>query len=137
MELTPQQLFEVEFSEQWRGYNRDEVDDFIERVAAGVAALQDRLRQMTERAVRAEQRAQGREPDAGARRTLVLAQRTADATVAEARETAANLLAETQEQARAILLGAEEEADADLPSRPRTDDEIVDREVTRSRLLTD
>ena len=51
MELTPQQLFEVEFSEQWRGYNRDEVDDFIERVAAGVAALQDHLRQMTERAM--------------------------------------------------------------------------------------
>ena len=33
MELTPQQLCDVEFSEQWRGYSRDQVDDFIERVA--------------------------------------------------------------------------------------------------------
>ena len=44
MELSPQQLCDVEFSEQWRGYNRDQVDDFIERVAAAVSTLQDRLR---------------------------------------------------------------------------------------------
>ncbi|MBV8981147.1 MAG: DivIVA domain-containing protein, partial [Acidimicrobiia bacterium] len=49
MELSPQQLCDVEFSEQWRGYNRDQVDDFIERVAAAVSQLQERLKKMTER----------------------------------------------------------------------------------------
>jgi DivIVA domain-containing protein len=139
MELTPQQLCEVEFSEQWRGYSRDQVDDFIERVAAAVSTLQDRLRKMTERAVRAEQRAlEGTEADGAARRTLVLAQRTADATVAEARETSARVIAQAQEEARAILLAAEasagETATADPPSARV---EIVDLEVTRSRLQAD
>ncbi len=135
MELTPQQLCEVEFSEQWRGYSRDQVDDFIERVAAAVSTLQERLRAMTERAVRAEQRAlEGSEADGAARRTLVLAQRTADATIAEAKETAARLIAQAQEEARAIVLAAEASAQAIPAAEPTARAEIADLEVTRSRL---
>ncbi|MBV8235702.1 MAG: DivIVA domain-containing protein [Acidimicrobiia bacterium] len=138
MELTPQQLCDVEFSEQWRGYSRDQVDDFIERVAAAVSMLQDRLRKMTERAVRAEQRSlEGTEADGAARRTLVLAQRTADATVAEAKDTAARLIAQAQEEARAIILAAET-ANETMPSvEPTARAEIADLEVTRSRLQAD
>jgi DivIVA domain-containing protein len=89
MELTPQQLCEVEFSEQWRGYNRDQVDDFIERVAAAVSTLQDRLRKMTERAVRAEQTAarviaQAQEEA----RAIILASETATDTMPTAEPTA-------------------------------------------------
>ena len=138
MELTPQQLCDVEFSEQWRGYNRDQVDDFIERVAAAVSTLQDRLRKMTERAVRAEQRSQeGSEADGAARRTLVLAQRTADATVAEAKETAARLIAQAQEEARAIILAAEAANESMPAAQPTARAEIADLEVTRSRLQAD
>jgi len=138
MELSPQQLCDVEFSEQWRGYNRDQVDDFIERVAAAVSTLQERLRKMTERAVRAEQRSQeGTEADGAARRTLVLAQRTADATVAEAKDTAARLIAQAQEEARAIIL-AGETANETMPTvEPTARAEIADLEVTRSRLQAD
>ena len=138
MELTPQQLCDVEFSEQWRGYSRDQVDDFIERVAAAVSMLQDRLRKMTERAVRAEQKSlEGNETDGAARRTLVLAQRTADATVAEAKETAARLIAQAQEEARAILMAAET-ANETMPSvEPTARAQIADLEVTRSRLQAD
>src|SRR5437762_10637539 len=139
MELNPQQLCEVEFSEQWRGYSRDHVDDFIERVAAAVSTLQDRLRKMTERAVRAEQRAlEGSEADGAARRTLVLAQRTADATMVEAKETAARLVAQAQEEARAIILAAEARAgeigEEEPAGRSTARAEIADLEVTRSRL---
>jgi DivIVA domain-containing protein len=139
MELTPQQLCDVEFSEQWRGYSRDQVDDFIERVAAAVDDLQGRIRKMTERAVRAEQRSQeSGDTDGASRRTLVLAQRTADATVAEAKETAARVVAQAQEEARAIMLAAEatvEESGTVAEPSPRS--EIVDLEVTRSRLQAD
>src|SRR5947207_3552306 len=138
MELTPQQLCDVEFSEQWRGYNRDQVDDFIERVAEAVSTLQDRLRKMTERAVRAEQRSlEGSEADGAARRTLVLAQRTADATVAEAKETSARLIAQAQEEARAIILAAETSVEAMPAAEPTARAEIADLEVTRSRLQAD
>lgn len=138
MELSPQQLCDVEFSEQWRGYNRDQVDDFIERVAAAVSQLQERLKKMTERAVRAEQRGQeGSEADGAARRTLVLAQRTADATIAEAKDTAARLIAQAQEEARAIILAAESSASAVPSVEPTARAEIADLEVTRSRLQAD
>ena len=142
MELTPQQLCEVEFSEQWRGYSRDQVDDFIERVAAAVSTLQDRLRKMTERAVRAEQRAlECSEADGAARRTLVLAQRTADATMAEAKDTAARLVAQAQEEARAMILAAESRAneldEAEPTPRLTARAEIADLEVTKSRLQAD
>ncbi|MBV8986560.1 MAG: DivIVA domain-containing protein [Acidimicrobiia bacterium] len=138
MELSPQQLCDVEFSEQWRGYNRDQVDDFIERVAAAVSQLQERLKKMTERAVRAEQRGQeGSEADGAARRTLVLAQRTADATIAEAKDTAARLVAQAQEEARAIILAAESSASAVSSVEPTARAEIADLEVTRSRLQAD
>jgi DivIVA domain-containing protein len=85
MELTPQRLREVEFKERWRGYDPEEVDDLLERVAAGLEDFENRVRQATERAVRAEQRAsEGSDTDETLRRTLVLAQRTADAAIADA-----------------------------------------------------
>ena len=52
MELTPRLLTEVEFREQWRGYSQNEVDDFLERVAAAVGELLDRLREANERITR-------------------------------------------------------------------------------------
>src|SRR2546428_10987851 len=80
MELTPQRLREVEFKERWRGYDPEEVDDLLERVAAGLEEFENRVRQATQRAVRAEQRAsEGGDTRETLRRTLVLAQRTADA----------------------------------------------------------
>ena len=59
MELTPQELREVEFRERWRGYDPDDVDDFLERAAVALDELHDRLREYTERAMVAEQRLTG------------------------------------------------------------------------------
>jgi DivIVA domain-containing protein len=51
MELSPQTLHAVEFREARRnGYNTRDVDDFIERVAAGVGHLNERLREAAARA---------------------------------------------------------------------------------------
>jgi DivIVA domain-containing protein len=76
MELTPTLLNEVEVRPEFRGYNRAEVDDFLERVAASVEQLLARLRD-----------AEGGLAGSGNEsitRTLVLAQRTADAAIHEA-----------------------------------------------------
>ena len=112
MDVSPQLLREVEFREQWRGYNPDEVDDFLERVASALEQLQDRLRETAERAARAEKSAPSEPQDDGQlRRTLVLAQRTADAAIAEAKEEAARLRAEAEEQAGAVLAEARSAAE--------------------------
>jgi cell division initiation protein len=111
MDVSPKTLREVEFREKLRGYNPDDVDEFLERVAAGLEILQERLRQATERAVRAEQRASetGDGEDA-MRRTLVLAQRTADLAVQEAHDQAARIVADAEAQAQAVRAEAAEHA---------------------------
>lgn len=112
--ITPQVINEVEFRQKVRGYDPDEVDDFLERMAMAVADLQDRLREVTERAAAAERRPGGVPRRAVAdppgadetdviRRTLVLAQRTADAAIQEARQTAADTVAEAQGEADRLI----------------------------------
>src|SRR5215212_4131082 len=113
MDVSPQLLREVEFKEKWRGYSPDEVDSFLEEVAAGVAELQVRLQEADERAIRAERRVLETSDDDG-RRALVLAQRTADAALAEAQEEADRRVAAAEEQARAVRVDAEERAAAEL-----------------------
>jgi DivIVA domain-containing protein len=132
MELTPQTLHAVEFREARRGgYNTRDVDDFIERIAASVGHLNDRARDAHARADAAEARLadlqhevdelrrrppavaaapEVSETDETLRRTLVLAQRTADATIKEAKEEANRVLSEAREEAARTRAEAEDEA---------------------------
>lgn len=111
LDLSPKTLREVEFREKLRGYHPDDVDDFLERVAAGLETLLDRLREANDRANRLEARATDRVDDDDAlKRTLVLAQRTADLAIQEAQETAGKTLAAAEEEARALLTRAESHA---------------------------
>lgn len=111
MEVSPKTLREVEFREKMRGYHPEDVDQFLEQVAAGIEVMQERLRQAVERAQRAEAAAaEAGGNDETLRRTLVLAQRTADLAVQEAREQAARILAGAEQQAQAMLGEAEESA---------------------------
>lgn len=124
MDISPKLLRDVEFREQRKGYSPDQVDDFLERLAVGVGQLQEQLKEATARAEEAERRrGEGGADEEGITRTLVLAQRTADAallearqgaaaTTAEAQERAATLVAEAQEQAASLVSSAEERAAA-------------------------
>ena len=113
MDVSPQVLRDVEFREKWRGYSPDEVDEFLEQVAAGVEQLQARLREADDRAIRAERRVLETSDD-DVRRALVLAQRTADAALAEAKEEADRRVVAAEEQARAVKVEAEERVAAEL-----------------------
>lgn len=111
MDVSPQTIRQVQFREKLRGYHQDDVDEFLERVAAGVEIMQERLRIATERAVKAEQQAtESHEDDDSLRRMLVLAQRTSDLAVKEAKEQAARLVAEAETEAAAAVAEAAEEA---------------------------
>jgi DivIVA domain-containing protein len=118
MDVTPQLLKDVEFRQKVRGYDPDEVDDFLERVGLAFAQLQDRLREATDqietanaRAAQAEARVRDTsEMDDTLRRTLVLAQRTADAAVKEAEEQAAAIRSDAETTARQQLAASDERA---------------------------
>jgi DivIVA domain-containing protein len=150
MEITPKVINEVEFPLKVRGYDADEVDDFLERVAVGVGQLQERLEQLAERAAVAERRAaelEQRDRRAGAgggdrptpeeettqlTRTLAMAQRFVDQATREAEEEAARVVAEAKAEAARLRT----EADVEL-RRVRTEShaQIAEelRELERNR----
>ena len=153
MDVTPQVINEVEFHQKMRGYDPDEVDDFLERVAVAVEQFQERVRAAEQRAVAAERKLAELEergpvtaPAAASplnevdetetiRRTLVLAQRTADAAVKEAEEEARQKLQAAQDQVQRLYSEAQDRArklviDAEAEARKTT-------EETRQRLVTE
>lgn len=110
-ELSP--LFhDIEFRERLRGYDVEEVDAYIDRIAKAAALVQGRIAELQERAEAAEarltQRAAPVEGEESMSRMLLLAQRTADAAVAEARLEAAELLARANEEAARVRSEADE-----------------------------
>jgi len=161
---TPHLLTDVRFDVKRKGYDPDQVDNFLERVSAAVAQLQDKLRQSTTAAeaaetraadaVRNESRLQSRvaelesggavtaaprpivvpvrnsDPEAeaeAASSVLVMAQRTADATINDARTSAAHTIAEAEHEATRVLSAA----------HARADEAVLELERTRRELVAD
>ena len=139
-EVSPTHLREgVEFSVKLRGYDPEQVDDFLDRVADGVEQLQQQLRAATERAVRAEgSAAEHAETEVALRRTLVLAQRTADEVVKEAEERAGAIVGDAERRAADIVAAAEREAARTAKKAQKTLRDDIDRlEVARTALEAD
>ncbi len=132
MDINPKAIRDIQFREKLRGYHPDDVDAFVASVAAGVEELEQRCKQAESRAAEVESR-QSATTDAedSLRRTLVLAQRTADLAIQEAREEAAKVVAEAMEH-RTV---AEAELD-ELRHRLRTEAEEEGR-AERERLLAE
>jgi DivIVA domain-containing protein len=150
MDVTPQLIEQIEFSEKFRGYDPDQVDDFLERVGASLAELTAEVAALSSRAERAEDEAAMLRESAGshpvaqassmagqsmsdeeeieqATRTLVLAKRTADAAVGEARDEASKLLAQAQAQAEATTRESAAEADRLVREAQGQRDEMLRR----------
>ena len=106
MAITPEALREVDFRlATFRGYHPDDVDGFLERLAAGIEVLQQRLREAQERAARAERSAarhQQIETDKAMRRLLADSQDEADRLLATARAVAERTLASSRAYAAAL-----------------------------------
>src|SRR3954464_3692858 len=103
-EVSPAYLRDgVEFQLKLRGYDPGQVDDFLDRVAGGIELMQEQLRQALERAARAEQQAaESAETDQALRKTLVLAQRTAEQATRDAQQQASTIVAEAQAMAKRL-----------------------------------
>ena len=165
MDVTPQLLNDVEFREAKRGgYNTQDVDEFLERLAVGLERQDAALHEALQRAGSAEARivdAERRASEANDRatetsdmdetlkRTLVLAQRTADAAIKEADEQATQTLAAANDQASRMLSDAQEatarvRAEADAEARRAQEDaqslvvaELRELELARDQLHGD
>jgi cell division initiation protein len=144
MDLTPEMLRTVEFNDAKKGgYDHDEVDDFLDRAAADLAKQHAQLRDLESRISAAEQRAVDAEAasrdrsdsDETLRRTLILAQRTADAAIKEAQDEGARIVAEARQKADGMIASAEEQVRREVgATRDRLQAEIRDLEGRRGQL---
>ncbi len=165
MDLTTELLDSAAFHPAKRdGYKTQEVDEFIEqvkgeyhqhfvlikearqRVEAAEARVADAERRAAEAMARAESTS---DADETLKRTLVLAQRTADAAIKEAEEQAARTLSSAQDQAARLLADAQEatararaEAESEArraqeEARTRVLGELRDLEAARDHLHHD
>jgi cell division initiation protein len=89
MPLTPIDIQQKTFGPELRGYNMDEVDDFLDDVVTTLKDYDQRVRDAQDRirALEAEVASRG-EDETAISRALVAAQKQADALIAEAREDA-------------------------------------------------
>ncbi len=133
---------DIEFHERFRGYDPDEVDAYVDRVAKAAALVQGRLSELQQRAEAAEARAMesggSSETEATLTRTLILAQRTADAAVAEAKEEAAFIVAGAESGAEAALRVAQAEASATTKAADENASRVMaEAETDKRRILFD
>lgn len=163
MEIDARTIREVEFREKIRGYNPDDVDDFLEQVALAFESIEDRLRTTPAQAeanrtailpqietkdirsgssITSAPLERTKDPvfqefaDDTIQRTLLLAQKTADMTVSRAEEQAEITVQEAKAKAEVL------ENQAQLRAREIVDeavnharDEVLDLAKSKDRLL--
>ena len=167
MDVTPQELRDIEIREAWRGYHRDDVDELLERAAATIEHLEAEAQQLRSRPqvgappapapapvpvaapAPAPAPAPVVAPVAAAppirsadtdviQRTLVLAQKAADEAVAEARAKAQQMVGDAEQRAQTLVAEAEANA-ARIAERERSklESEITRLQGTRDTLNAD
>jgi cell division initiation protein len=127
------------FREKMRGYHPQDVDAFLDQVAFAFDELEARLTDAEERAARATgDVAVVVADDDTVRRTLTLAQRTAELAIAEAERQAAVLVDAAQAEAEALVRQAEAEA-AEIKAREQgaLEAELARLEAARTEATAD
>jgi DivIVA domain-containing protein len=109
-EVTPQELRGSQVREAFRGYHRDEVDALLERAAATIEDLTERVQNGNTRPRALPASLVNRNDADTIQRTLLLAQRAADNAMAEAEENARVLVEESESKAQTLVSDAEANA---------------------------
>jgi DivIVA domain-containing protein len=150
----------VEFRLGLKGYNVDEVDEYLDKAAQEAEGLQEHVRQLNERLRQASERIAALERDkhfapategehAGGsgeaalsdetlQRTLLLAQKFVDQTKRESEAEAAAIVSQAEETARATVASAEQmAAQLQAESHQKLREEVARLEASRTELATD
>jgi len=112
VEFTSEAVRGAKFREKLKGYHPEDVDAFLERAATALDQLSSRLAEATARAIKAETAlASNSEADESVRKTLVLAQRTAEMAVNEANAEAQQIREAAEAEATSVQAAAEAHAE--------------------------
>jgi DivIVA domain-containing protein len=116
MSLTPQEI-QRDFKERFRGYDPDEVDEHLARLADRMVSLQQERDQLIERLRDAERSGAANnnngtlESERLLKRTLIAAEQTADRVVSEAESEAERVVGDARRRADELLASARSAAD--------------------------
>jgi cell division initiation protein len=136
MEITAKEIEEKKFHDAWRGYDQNEVDDFLDRIAVAIVALERENESLRERVLELDQKVEaGRGTEDMLRKTLAGAQDAAQEAIASAKQRAEEIVADAEERAsraREELRVRVETAEAEV--RRRTD-EIEKQQEERRRTI--
>ena len=101
MELSARDIHEKQFHDAWRGYNQEEVDDFLDRTAEVLDRVQRENQAIQGRVNELEQAvATSREAEEMLKKTLVTAQQAAEEAIAKAKAKAGQLIGEAEQRAK-------------------------------------
>ncbi|MDQ3620784.1 MAG: DivIVA domain-containing protein [Actinomycetota bacterium] len=101
MELSARDIHEKQFHDAWRGYNQEEVDDFLDRTAEVLDRVQRENQAIQSRMNELEQAvATSREAEEMLKKTLVTAQQAAEEAIAKAKAKAGQLVGEAEQRAK-------------------------------------
>lgn len=110
MALTPIDVQQKTFGTALRGYDLDEVDDFLDEVVTSLKGYEQRLAEAQERISGLEAELAGKgDSESAISRALVAAQRSADMIVEEAKAEADRILADARKQSEVLAALREEE----------------------------
>jgi cell division initiation protein len=145
MNLTPQDVEKQVFRERRKGYDPEEVDQFLDKVAESLGTLARERDEANRRIGELEEASQGaRESETLLRRTLISAERTAEQTVADAQEEAARMLEEARREAAELIETAEADshemrraAEEEAAERRRAAEEETTQELEAARVGAD
>lgn len=101
MDLTARDVQEKQFHDAWRGYNQEEVDDFLDRVAEALDRVGRENMSLRQRIGELDQAVSAsRNTEEMLKKTLVTAQRAAEEAIATAKAKAEQLINEAEERSR-------------------------------------
>lgn len=112
MDLTPNDVEQKAFTQALRGYQMDEVDDFLDEVVATLRSYEQRLREAQDkiRALESDTSSRGGD-ESEISRAIITAQRSADRLLTEAKAEAEAIRGQAEADTAAALRRRDEERD--------------------------
>ncbi|MDQ3953844.1 MAG: DivIVA domain-containing protein [Actinomycetota bacterium] len=136
MDLTARDIHEKLFHDAWRGYNQEEVDDFLDRVAEVLDRVQRENEILQKRVAELDSAvAASRDTEEMLKKTLVSAQQAAEEAIATAKAKASDLITEAEARARRSIEEADERVQtAEAEARRKTLEAEREHERRRAEL---
>ena len=135
-DLSAIEIQQQTFREVFRGYDRYEIEQFLEDVVKAMRSKEGTIRQQTDRISELEtQLAASREAEEAIKRTFVAAQRTSQEMVTEAQEKANQLLSDSQAESDKLRRQASEESERMLTTSIEEAERVKTEAEDRARSM--